>query len=66
MGFVLVIGGSLQALGAISGSKLFQLLPHFQRSERMFGRKSAVQLHAVIGLAAAVIGGLILGGVIKI
>ena len=66
VGFIFIIAGLLQAVGALSRSKFFQALPHFQRSKRMFGRDTAFILHVVFGLVGVVIGILILVGIIEL
>ena len=66
VGIVFLIVGILQIVGAISGSRFYQALPHFQRSKRLFGHATAVKFHVVFGLVGALIGWLILAGVIAL
>ncbi len=63
VGIAFLLFGILQVVGAISGSQLYHGLPHFRRSERLFGRATAVRFHIVFGLVNALIGGLILSRV---
>ena len=64
VGIIFLVAGLLQAAGAATRSRLFQALPHFQKSERLFGHETAIILHVVFGLIGAVIGILIMVGVI--
>jgi len=66
VGFGFLIVGLLQMVGAVSGSRLYQALPHFKRSERLFGHETAVRFHFVFGLVGTVVGLLILYGVISL
>ncbi len=45
----LLFVGLIQAAGAITKSSLFMSLPHFKRSERLFGRAGALIGHAIVG-----------------
>ncbi len=60
VGIVFLLFGILQIVGAISGSRLYQRLPHFKRSERLFGSATAVKFHVVFGLVNALVGAVIL------
>ena len=64
VGMLLVIAGLLQAGGAYSGSRLFQALPHFQRSKRLFGSDTSIVLHVIFGLIGASIGVMVMAGII--
>ena len=66
VGIVFLIIGILQVAGAISGSRLYQALPHFQRSKRLFGPATAVKFHVVFGLVGALIGWMVLARVIAL
>lgn len=64
IGFVFLVAGLLQAIGAFSGSSIFLAMPHYQKSRRFFSHETAITLHVVFGLIGALIGILILTGVI--
>lgn len=62
---IFLVGGILQTVGALSHSKLYQVLPHFQRTKRLFGYQNAINLHAAMGILGAVVGLMMMTGVIS-
>jgi hypothetical protein len=66
IGFVFIIVGGLQAAGALTQSNLYRALPHFRRSEELFGTDLAIKGHVFFGCVAILIGVLILARVVQI